>query len=60
VTDKQLSDVFVIATDENEIIRRIEQYFDCGVDHVYVQLNTFDEDKAVELFRTKVLPYFRK
>ena len=60
VTDKQLSDVFVIATDENEIIRRIEQYFDCGFDHVYVQLNTFDDDKAVELFRTKVLPYFRK
>lgn len=60
VTDKQLSEVFVIATNEDVLIKRIEQYFDCGFDHVYVQLNTFDDEKAIELFRTKVLPHFKK
>jgi coenzyme F420-dependent glucose-6-phosphate dehydrogenase len=60
VTDKQLAEVFPIATDEEEFIRRIEKYFNCGFDHVYVQLNTFDDEAAIELFRTKVLPYFRK
>jgi alkanesulfonate monooxygenase SsuD/methylene tetrahydromethanopterin reductase-like flavin-dependent oxidoreductase (luciferase family) len=60
VTDKQLAEVFPIATDENEFIKRIEQYFDCGFDHVYLQLNTFDDVKAIELFGNKVLPYFKK
>lgn len=59
VTDEELAKVFPIATDEQEFIRRIEQYFDCGFDHVYVQLNTFDDEKAIELFERKVLPYFK-
>ena len=58
VTDKQLAEVFPIATDENEFIKRIEQYFKCGFDHAYVQINTFDDEKAIELFEKKVLPYF--
>jgi len=58
ITDKQLAEVFPIATDENEFIKRIEQYFNCGFDHAYVQLNTFDDEKAIELFEKKILPYF--
>ncbi|MDA4114090.1 MAG: TIGR03557 family F420-dependent LLM class oxidoreductase [Thaumarchaeota archaeon] len=59
VTDKQLAEVFPIATDENEFIKRIEQYFKCGFDHAYVMINTFDDEKAFELFEKKVLPYFK-
>jgi hypothetical protein len=58
VTDEELTKVFPVATDEHEFIRRIEQYFKCGFDHAYVQLNTNDDEKAIELFRDKVLPYF--
>jgi coenzyme F420-dependent glucose-6-phosphate dehydrogenase len=58
VTDEELAKVFPVATDENEFIKRIERYFDCGFDHVYLQLNSFDDEKVIELFEKKVLPYF--
>ena len=60
VTDAQLAEVFPIATDEEVFIRSIEKYFDCGFDHVYIELNTFNDEAAIELFRTKVLPYFKR
>ncbi len=60
VTDEELAKVFPVATDEEEFIRRIEQYFRCGFDHAYVQLNTFDDEAAIDLFQKKVLPYFKK
>ena len=59
VTDEQLAEVFPIATDENEFIKRIEQYFKCGFDHAYLMINTFDDEKAFSLFERKVLPYFK-
>ena len=58
-TDKQLAEVFPIATDEEEFIKRIEQYFKCGFDHAYLMINTFDDEKAFDLFEKKVLPYFK-
>jgi coenzyme F420-dependent glucose-6-phosphate dehydrogenase len=60
VTDEQLARVYPIATSEEDLIRPIEEYFKCGFDHVYVQLNTFDDENAIEVFKTKVLPYFNK
>ncbi len=59
VTDEQLAEVFPIGTDEEGFIKPIEQNFKCGFQHVYVQLNTQDDEAAIELFRKKVLPYFR-
>jgi coenzyme F420-dependent glucose-6-phosphate dehydrogenase len=58
VSDEELAKTFPVATDEEGLIRSIEKYFGCGFDHVYVQLNSFDDEGAIELFRTKVLPYF--
>jgi coenzyme F420-dependent glucose-6-phosphate dehydrogenase len=60
ISDKQLAEVYPIATNEDEFIRRIEEYFNCGFDHVYIQLNAFDDESAMELFRTRVLPYFKR
>ena len=60
VTDEQLAKVFPIATDEESLIHSIEQYFECGFDHAFVQLNTHDDEKAIDLFGKKVLPYFRE
>lgn len=59
VTDTRLAEVFPIATNEEGFIRGIEKYFHAGFEHVYVELNTFDDEAAIELFRTKVLPYFK-
>ncbi len=59
ISDKELAEVFPIATDENEFIKRIEQYFKCGFDHAYLMINTFDDEKAFSLFERKVLPYFK-
>jgi alkanesulfonate monooxygenase SsuD/methylene tetrahydromethanopterin reductase-like flavin-dependent oxidoreductase (luciferase family) len=59
ITDEQLAEVFPIGTNEEEFIKRIEQNFKVGFQHAYVQLNTQDEEAAIELFRKKVLPYFR-
>jgi G6PDH family F420-dependent oxidoreductase len=60
VTDAKLAEVFPIVTNEEGFIRGIEKYFDAGFDHVYVELNTFNDEAAIELFKTKVLPYFAK
>ena len=60
VTDRQLADVFPVATNEEAFIFKIEEYFDCGFDHVYVQLNSFDDEGVIELFGKKVIPYFSK
>ena len=59
VTDEQLAEVFPIATSEEEFIKRIEQYFECGFDHAYLMINTFNDEKAFSLFERKVLPYFK-
>lgn len=59
ITDKQLAEVFPIGTNEEVFITGIEQNFKCGFHHVYVQLNTQDDEAAIELFRKKVLPYFK-
>jgi coenzyme F420-dependent glucose-6-phosphate dehydrogenase len=60
VTDAELAKVFPIATNEEDFIHGIEKFFKCGFDHVYVELNTFNDEAAIELFRTKVLSYFMK
>lgn len=60
VTNEQLAEVFPIGTNEEEFIRRIEENFKCGFQHVYVQLNAREDEEAIELFRKKVLPYFKK
>ena len=59
VTDEQLAEVFPIGTNEEEFIKHLEKNFKCGFQHVYVQLNTNDDEAVIELFRKKVLPYFR-
>jgi coenzyme F420-dependent glucose-6-phosphate dehydrogenase len=59
VSDEEMAKVFPVATNEEVFIERIEEYFDCGFDHVYLQLNSFDDNKAIDLFAKKVLPYFK-
>lgn len=59
VPDERLEEVFVIGTDEEPFIRRIEEYFEVGFDHVYVLINAQDDMRAVDFFGRRVLPYFR-
>lgn len=58
VPDERLKEVFVIATEEEPFIKRIEAYFDAGFDHVYLLINAQDDERAIEFFGRRVLPYF--
>ena len=58
ITDDQLSKSFLIGTTPEEHIKRIEEAFNVGFDHVYVQSNSPDERKCIEMYEKKVLPYF--
>ena len=59
VSDQQLAEVFPIVTNAEGFIHGIEKYFECGFDHVYVELNTYNDESAIDLFKNKVLPYFK-
>lgn len=58
VTDEQLAEAYLVGTKPEDHIKRIEQAFEAGFDHVYVQSNSPVERKAIEMYETKVLPYF--
>ena len=60
ITDKQLAQAFPIGTNEDEFIKRISEYFRCGFDHVSIELNCFNDEKAIEFFSKKVLPHFQQ
>ena len=58
VTDEQLAKAFLVGTSPEEHIKRIEEAFDIGFNHVYVQSNSPNEEKCIEMYRKEVLPYF--
>jgi len=58
VTDKELSETYLIATSPEDCIRTIEQSFESGFDHVYIASSSPDEEKTIATYREKVLPYF--
>ncbi|HYC26972.1 MAG TPA: TIGR03557 family F420-dependent LLM class oxidoreductase [Nitrososphaerales archaeon] len=59
VSDEQLAKVYPIVTSPEEVVKAISEYFGCGFDHVYVQLNTNDDDAAIRMFQKEVLPHFK-
>jgi len=58
VTDKELAEAYLIGTSPEDHIKRIEEAFRTGFDHVYVFSSSPNEEKAVEMYRKNVLPYF--
>jgi coenzyme F420-dependent glucose-6-phosphate dehydrogenase len=58
VSDKQLAEAYLVSTTPEEHIKKIEEAFEAGFDHVYVQSNSPDEQAFIEMYREKVIPYF--
>jgi coenzyme F420-dependent glucose-6-phosphate dehydrogenase len=58
VTDKQLVEAYVVGTSAEEHIKRIEEAFSRGFDHVYVFSASPNEEEAIKMYGKEVLPYF--
>jgi len=61
VTDNQLTETLRICAMSNspdDHIKRIENAFDAGFDHVYVSSASPSDRKCIDMYRKKVLPYF--
>lgn len=58
VSDKDLEEAFVISTSSEEHIRKIEEAFKVGFDHVYISSSAFDEEGLIRMYKKEVLPYF--
>lgn len=60
VSDEELAKSFIVGTTIDEHIARIEAAFKLGFDHVFVSSNSPDEERFIEEYRKKVIPYFEK
>jgi G6PDH family F420-dependent oxidoreductase len=58
VSDSDLAKAFIVGTTLEEHIARIEAAFELGFDHVFVSSNSPDEERFIEEYRKKVIPYF--
>lgn len=59
VTDKEIAEAYLVGTSPDDQIKRIEEAFDSGFDHVYVWSVSPDEEKFIKMYEQKVLPYFK-
>lgn len=58
VPDKALDEIYVISTNPEDHIDRIEEAFATGFDHVCLFSSSPNEDKTIDMYANKVLPYF--
>jgi coenzyme F420-dependent glucose-6-phosphate dehydrogenase len=58
VTDKSLEQIYVISTNPEDHIKKIEGAFACGFDHVCLFSSSPNEKRTIEMYSKKVLPYF--
>jgi coenzyme F420-dependent glucose-6-phosphate dehydrogenase len=58
VSDEDLAKAFIVGTSVDDHIARIEEAFDAGFDHVFVSSNSPDEERFIDEYRKKVIPYF--
>jgi coenzyme F420-dependent glucose-6-phosphate dehydrogenase len=58
VSDRALEEIYVISANPEDHIRKIEEAFDTGFDHVCLFSSSPDEEKTIEMYSKKILPYF--
>jgi alkanesulfonate monooxygenase SsuD/methylene tetrahydromethanopterin reductase-like flavin-dependent oxidoreductase (luciferase family) len=58
VSDDEIPKAFVVGTSFEEITKRIEASLRAGFDHVYVSSNSPNEERFLDEFGKKVIPYF--
>ncbi len=51
---------FVIAGSKQDVIKRIEEYIEAGVDHFFLRDFSPDKEKSFDIISKEILPYFRK
>lgn len=51
---------FVIAGSKEDVIKRIEEYIEAGVDHFFFRDFSPDKEKSFDVISKEILPYFRK
>ena len=59
VSDKDLAKAFIVGTSVDDHIAKIEEAFNAGFDHVFVSSNSPKEERFIDEYRTKVIPYFK-
>lgn len=59
VSDEDLAKAFIVGTTIDEHIARIEAAFNLGFDHVFVSSNSPNEERFIDEYRKKVIPYFQ-
>jgi G6PDH family F420-dependent oxidoreductase len=59
VSDKDLAKAFIVGTSVDDHIAKIEEAFNAGFDHVFVSSNSPNEERFIDEYRTKVIPYFK-
>jgi hypothetical protein len=57
--DADLAKAFIVGSSVDEHIARIEEAFDARFDHVFVSSNSPNEERFIEEYKTKVVPYFK-
>jgi len=51
---------FVIAGSKQDVIKRIEEYIEAGVDHFFLRDFSPDKQKSFDIISKEIMPYFRK
>jgi coenzyme F420-dependent glucose-6-phosphate dehydrogenase len=59
VTDKEITETYLVGASPDDQIAKIEEAFQTGFDHVYIWSVSPDEEKFIKMYKQKVLPYFR-
>jgi len=59
VTDKELAEAYLVGASPEDQIRRIEDAFETGFDHVYMWSVSPDEEKFIKMYEKRILPYFQ-
>jgi coenzyme F420-dependent glucose-6-phosphate dehydrogenase len=58
VSDEKLKQAIQITTSIDDCIKSIDEYFKAGFTRVYVHSTSPDENKFIQMFSKKVIPYF--
>jgi len=50
---------FIIAGSKQDVIKKMEDYIEAGVDHFFLRDFSPDKEKSFDIISKEILPYFR-
>ncbi len=57
-TDGELAEAYLVGNSIEDHVKRIERSFRIGFDHVHVFNASAEEEKFIEVYKSKIIPYF--